>query len=101
MNIRLPAPAALTWRSSRVDDGPAIAELRALVLRESLQRLGRYDEVRVRERFLAAFVPDITRVLQRSTDVVGSLALRGTFDGTWIEHFYLHPGCRTREWDRP
>lgn len=91
MNIRLPAPAALTWRSARVDDGPAIAELRALVLRDSLQRLDRYDGARVRERFLSSFVPDHTRVLQRSPDVVGSIALRPASDGTWVEHFYLHP----------
>ena len=91
MNIRLPAPAPLAWSSAFSDDGVGIAELRAVVLRPSLERLGRYDAVRVREYFLSAFVPAHTRVLRAPEGVVGSIALRGAVDGTWIEHLYLHP----------
>jgi hypothetical protein len=36
-------------------DAPWIAELRAVVLRADLERLGRFDSIRVRQRFLAAF----------------------------------------------
>lgn len=96
LTVLLPAPAALTWRSAEVDDGPAIAEIRALVLRASLERLGRYDDVRVRERFLTAYEPDHTLVLQGSTGPVGSIAVRPSADGTWIEHFYLHPSQQGR-----
>lgn len=94
--VRLPAPAPLAWRSARVDDGPAIAEIRALVLQASLERLGRYDEVRVRKRFLASFAPGHTLVLQRSTELVGSIAVRPAADGAWIEHFYLHSAFQGR-----
>ena len=94
--VPLPAPGSLKWRSAELGDGPAIAEIRALALRASLERLGRYDEVRVRERFLTAFEPGHTLVLLRSAELVGSIAVRPSADGTWIEHFYLHPAHQGR-----
>ena len=45
--VHLPAPTPLAWTPARAEDGPHIAELRAEVLRASLERLGRYDDVRV------------------------------------------------------
>ena len=38
-------------------DFDAMADLRAQALRDSLEHLGRYDPVRVRERLRSAFVP--------------------------------------------
>ena len=88
--VHLPAPAPFIWSTARPEDGPAIAELRADVLRPSLEQLGRYDEVRVRQYFLSAFVPEHTYVLRTTQGVAGTIALRATQAGTWIEHFYLH-----------
>src|ERR1700758_1262037 len=42
-------------RAAVDSDALWIAELRALVLRPDLERLGRFDAVRVRQRFLSAF----------------------------------------------
>jgi GNAT superfamily N-acetyltransferase len=81
------------WRPARAADGPALAELRATVLRPSLERLGRYDETRVRERFLAGFAPENTHVLAGG-EVLGSIALRPADDGCWVEHFYLAPAAQ-------
>jgi len=92
--VHLPAPHPLAWSIASSDDGPAIAELRADVLRAALQRLGRYDDGRVRERFLSAFVPHHTRVLRAREGVVGAIALRPAPEGTWIEHFYLDEGLQ-------
>jgi hypothetical protein len=44
-------------RAATADDAHWIAELRAVVLRADLERLGRFDPVRVRQRFLSAFDP--------------------------------------------
>jgi hypothetical protein len=41
-----------------------MAELRATVMRPDLERLNRYDSTRVRQRFLDAFAPEYTRVIQ-------------------------------------
>ncbi|WP_065571721.1 GNAT family N-acetyltransferase [Microbacterium oleivorans] len=78
-----------TTRPSTPDDATWIAELRAVVMRPDLERLGVYDETRVRQRFLDAFDPALTRVIVIDGADAGSIAARPTSDGTWLEHFYL------------
>jgi GNAT superfamily N-acetyltransferase len=83
-------------RPSRLDDAEWIAELRAVVLRDDLERLGRFDPVRVRERFLTAFDTTLTRIIVVNGADVGSIALRPAEDATWIEHFYLDAALQGR-----
>jgi GNAT superfamily N-acetyltransferase len=73
------------------DDVDWIAELRAIVLRSDLVRLGRYDDVRVRQRFRDAFEPMETQVIVVDGQEVGSVALRSEGDSRWLEHFYIAP----------
>lgn len=73
-----------------------MAELRAVVMRPDLERLGRYDPVRVRQRFLDAFAPENTHVIVVDGEDVGLIAVRGEPDAVWIEHFYLAPGSQGR-----
>jgi GNAT superfamily N-acetyltransferase len=68
-----------------------MAELRAEVMRADLERLGRWDPVRVRQRFLDAFDPANTFVIQVDADDAGLIAVRRADDGQWFEHFYLRP----------
>ncbi len=81
----------MTWslRPSTPDDAAWIAELRAEVMRPDLERLGRYDPVYVRQRFLNAFDPALTRVIVVDGEDAGSIAVRPASDGVWVEHFYL------------
>ncbi|MFD1886152.1 GNAT family N-acetyltransferase [Paenibacillus wenxiniae] len=73
-------------------DAAWIAELRALVLKEDLTRLHRYDEKRVRERFLNSFQPDYTKLIMVDQSPVGCIALRPEQQGGYVlEHFYIHP----------
>ncbi|WP_405372161.1 MULTISPECIES: GNAT family N-acetyltransferase [unclassified Microbacterium] len=78
-----------TTRPSTPDDAPWIAELRAVVMRPDLERLGVFSPDRVRQRFLDAFDPALTRVIVVDGADAGSIAIRPASDGTWIEHFYL------------
>lgn len=96
MIVTLPSSPPFTWSAARPADGPVIAELRATVLRPSLERLGRYDEVRVRQRFLSGFQPEHTHVLASPNGLAGSLALRPASDGVWVEHFYLDEAVQGR-----
>lgn len=82
----------MTWelRPSTADDAPWIAELRAVVMRDDLERLGIYDPVRVRRRFLDAFDAAHTQVIVVDGADAGSIAMRPDAEGAlWIEHFYL------------
>ena len=87
---------AMAWdfRASGSSDARWMAELRAEAMRPDLERLDRYDPVRVRKRFLDAFVPAHTRVIVAAGHDVGLVALRPEPEAVWIEHFYLAPQCQ-------
>lgn len=78
-------------RPASVSDVDAVAELRALVLRADLERLGRYDERRVRQRLRDGFDPAHTWVIEVGGAFAGCVALRPDTGVTWLEHFYLAP----------
>jgi GNAT superfamily N-acetyltransferase len=81
-------------RAAVDDDAQWIAELRAVVLRPDLERLGRFDPVRVRQRFLSAFDPVVTQVVLVGGQEAGAIAVRPDEGSLWIEHFYLRADCR-------
>ncbi|BAS15635.1 acetyltransferase [Arthrobacter sp. Hiyo8] len=82
-------PAEFSLRPALPADAAWIAELRAVVMRPDLERLGRWDPVRVRERFLKAFQPEHTFVIAVEGQAAGVIAVRPESDALWIEHFYV------------
>lgn len=91
-------PAAATWalRPALPGDLETIAELRAVVLRPDLERLGRYDEHRVRQRLRDTFVPEHTSVIEVDGAFAGSVTLRPAERGRLLENFYLAPEAQGR-----
>ncbi|MEJ8670374.1 GNAT family N-acetyltransferase [Streptomyces sp. NBC_01017] len=91
-------------RPASAHDVEAVAELRAVVLRADLERLGRYDERRVRQRLRDGFDPAHTWVIETGEVFAGCVALRPAEDGPWpgrsqeqwLEHFYLAPHLQGR-----
>ncbi|MET9590900.1 GNAT family N-acetyltransferase [Streptomyces sp. NPDC006516] len=83
-------------RPATADDVEAISEIRAAAMRPDLERLGRYDEHRVRQRLRDAYVPEHTSVVESAGAVAGCVALRPSEDGCWLEHFYLAPELQGR-----
>ena len=81
-------------RAAVDSDAQWIAELRACVLRPDLERLGRFDPDRVRQRFLSAFDPGVTQVVLVRGQEAGSIAVRPDEGSLWIEHFYLRAECQ-------
>lgn len=71
-----------------------MVELRAVALRADLERLGRYDAVRVRERMRTSFVPAWSRIVVVDGIDVGSITARPDGAERWIEHFYLSPNVQ-------
>jgi GNAT superfamily N-acetyltransferase len=80
-----------TLRPSTPADVEVIAELRAVVMRPDLERLGRFDEHRVRQRFRDAFVERHLSIILTGGRFAGCVALRPTADGHWLEHFLITP----------
>jgi GNAT superfamily N-acetyltransferase len=81
-------------RSAEPADVEPIAELRATVMRPDLERLGLFDEHRVRQRLRDAFIPRHTSVIVADDAFAGCVAVRPADDGRWLEHFYLAPSIQ-------
>ncbi|GIG00413.1 GNAT family N-acetyltransferase [Catellatospora citrea] len=78
-------------RPASTADVEPLAELRAVVLRADLERLGRYDEHRVRQRLRDKFAPEHTRVIEVGGVFAGCVTLRPDADAHWLENFLLAP----------
>ncbi|MER7055578.1 MULTISPECIES: GNAT family N-acetyltransferase [unclassified Streptomyces] len=78
-------------RQATESDIENVAGLRAVVLRADLERLGRYDEQRVRQRLRDGFDRAHTWVIEVEGAFAGCVALRPAGDARWLEHFYLAP----------
>ncbi|MFE9630333.1 GNAT family N-acetyltransferase [Streptomyces sp. NPDC006463] len=76
-------------RAPRDGEVEVVAELRAEVMRADLERLGRYDEHRVRQRLRDSFSAEHSSVLVTRGQVVGSFTVRPDGDGLLLEHFCL------------
>ncbi|MBZ4486535.1 GNAT family N-acetyltransferase [Microbacterium sp. cx-55] len=87
---------AVALRPSTAADLEWLVELRAVVLRDDLERLGRYDPVRVRERMRNVFDAQNTRVVIVDGVDVGCVSVRPEVDVRWLEHFYLAPHLQGR-----
>ncbi|MGV4980884.1 GNAT family N-acetyltransferase [Streptomyces sp. NPDC001709] len=83
-------------RTASATDVEAVAELRAVVMRADLERLGRYDEHRVRQRLRDGFAADHTWVIEAGGVPSGCVALRPADDAHRLEHFYLDPSLQGR-----
>ncbi|MBV1852903.1 GNAT family N-acetyltransferase [Catellatospora tritici] len=81
----------VNWRlrpASAADLEPMV-ELRAVVLRPDLERLGRYDDHRVRQILRDRFEPSYTWIIEVDGALVGSVSLRPAEGHVWLESFYL------------
>ncbi|MDQ0794552.1 GNAT family N-acetyltransferase [Streptomyces sp. B1I3] len=85
--------AGLGLRPAAPEDLEVMTELRALVMRPDLERLGRYDEHRVRQRLRDAYAPEHTTIVEEADGTLaGCVTLRPSGDCWWLENFYLAPG---------
>ncbi|RZT12779.1 putative N-acetyltransferase YhbS [Kribbella sp. VKM Ac-2569] len=83
----------MRWRlrPATANDLEELVELRAVAMRPDLERLGRYDDHRVRQRLRDAYTPEHTRIIEVDGEFAGSISIRPAEDRHWLEHFYLAP----------
>lgn len=89
-------PGAWALRAAGPADVEVIAELRAVVMRQDLERLGRFDEHRVRQRLRDSFTSQYTSVIVADGAFAGCVTVRPAEDGRRLEHFYLDPDLQGR-----
>jgi ribosomal protein S18 acetylase RimI-like enzyme len=77
-------------------DAEGLVAIRIAAMRESLERIGRFDPQRVRDRLLANFDPACTRHVVAEGARVGFVVVRPQDDGLVLDHLYNHPSAQGR-----
>ena len=88
--------AIVTYEAASPDDLEELVTLRLEAMRESLERLGRFDLVRSRERFASGFAAAFTRHILVEGRRVGFVVVKPDPDGLLLDHLYLRPGEQGR-----
>jgi len=82
----------VSYEQASAEDLDALVELRIEAMRESLERIGRFDPARARERFASTFDPVHTRHVLVNGQRVGFIVVKRHVDGLLLDHLYLRPG---------
>ena len=83
--------APITLFGALAEDFEALVAIRIEAMRESLERIGRFDPVRARERFLAGFEPEHTRHIVAHGQHVGFVVTKPTAGALHLDHLYILP----------
>lgn len=93
-------PAALNdhleMRPATIDDLENLVAIRIAAMRESLERVGRFQPQRARERLTGDFQADKTRCLLVNKTLVGFLVVDHEDDEMVIKHLYVLPEMQNR-----
>lgn len=77
-------------------DFEVLADIRVAAMRESLERVGRFDPTRARERLRSTFSLEHTRFIIFEGTKVGFFAVRPSAEGALLDHLYIHPDYQSR-----
>lgn len=75
------------------EDIDRLVDLKVAVMRGELERLGRYTPERAREKFVARFSPERTRLIDLDGRFAGCVTVTDHGAHVEIEHLYLTPAC--------
>jgi len=81
----------LTLQAARADELEGLVDVRIEAMRESLERIGRFDPERARQRFASGFVPELTRHIVVHEERVGFVTVRPAAESLVLDHLYVRP----------
>jgi GNAT superfamily N-acetyltransferase len=94
--VNQPAAIGFALHGASADDFEALHALRLRAMRESLERLGRYDPQTARERLAAGFAPEHTQHIVVDGRRVGFLVLKHLSHVMRLDHLYIDPAHQRR-----
>ena len=81
----------VTFASPTHGDADALVHIRIEAMRESLERIGRFDPQRARDRFLSSFEPAFCRLIVVEDERVGFVQMKPDGHCLVLEHLYIAP----------
>ena len=91
-----PGSAGFALQAARPSDFESLLALRLRAMRDSLERIGRYDEQRARERLAETFDPAFTHHILVDSQRVGFIVLKTLSHAMRLNHFYIDPSRQAR-----
>jgi ribosomal protein S18 acetylase RimI-like enzyme len=86
-------PLLVLLPAQQSDLEPLLA-IRIEAMRESLERVGRFDPVRARERFASGFDASSTRHIEVAGERVGFVVLKQHLNELLLDHLYVKPAAQ-------
>lgn len=86
----------ITFRQAELRDADVLATIRVEAMRDSLERVGRFDPMRARERFLSTFSPEHTHVIFFRQALAGLYVVKPRDDALLLDHLYVAPAHQGR-----
>ncbi|PRY08186.1 GNAT family N-acetyltransferase [Paraburkholderia sp. BL25I1N1] len=81
----------IAFTDTTASDADTLVAIRIAAMRESLERIGRFDPQRARERFLASFDPALCRFIEIDGVRSGFILIRPQADHWLLDHLYILP----------
>ena len=85
------APEGLRLSPAGDGDFEALLALRMAAMRESLEKVGRFDPHRARERLSRGYLPAYTRHILQHGELVGFVVVVPREHDWLLDHLYIHP----------
>lgn len=80
-----------TLASTTHDDIETLIQMRIDAMRESLERIGRFEPRRARDRFVSSFDSALCKFIMVDGVSVGFVQIKPAADHLLLEHFYVLP----------
>ena len=96
MEAGLNGVALVSFEPAAAADAEGLVAIRIAAMRASLERIGRFDPQRARDRFLATFDPAHTRHIVVDAERIGFVVLRPQGDEWLLDHLYVLPSHQGR-----
>src|SRR3954469_4988446 len=81
----------ITFAQASPSDFEELLSLRIAAMRESLERIGRFDPERARARFTEGFEAKQTRIILLGEVRIGFIVVKKIASGLLLDHLYVAP----------
>lgn len=83
----------MTYEQAKEEDFEKLLELRIRAMRPSLERIGRFDPLRARNRFRNSFLPEQTTLIKEEDRLLGFYMV-SEGEELFLNHLYIDPSCQ-------
>ena len=94
--FRLIVSKRITFPLASDADFDELVDIRIASMRDSLERVGRFNPDRARERLRHSFYPEHTQFILADDKRIGFYTFRSTPEGFNLDHFYILPAFQSQ-----